>query len=48
MECNNEMLMCVYELERERKNNVVVEWGQGVDFPFIIYDDYLMLSLIHI
>ena len=27
VECDYEMLMCVNELERERKNNVVVEWG---------------------
>ena len=40
MECDNKMLMCVYELERERKNNVVVEWGQRVNFPLIIYDVY--------
>ena len=25
VECNNEMLMCVYELEREWKDNIVVE-----------------------
>ena len=30
-ECNNEMLMCVYELEREWKDNIVVEWGQRVN-----------------
>ena len=48
-ECSDyEMLMCVSELEREWKNNVVVEWGQRANFPFIIYDVYdedLMLFL---
>ena len=29
VEYNNEMLMCVYELEREWKDNIVVEWGRG-------------------
>ena len=28
VECNNEMLMCVYESERKWKDNIVVEWGQ--------------------
>ena len=39
VECDNEMLMCVYELEREWKDNIVVEWGQRVNFPLIIYDE---------
>ena len=38
VECNNEMLMCVYELEREWKDSIVVEWGQRVNFPQI-YDE---------
>ena len=42
--------MCIDEVERVWKNNVVVEWGQRVNFLFIIYDVYddLLLSLIHI
>ena len=43
VECDCEMLMCVSELERERKN-VVVEWGQRVNFPLIVdnvYDDLM-------
>ena len=30
--CDYEMLMYAYELERERKNSIVVEWGQRVNF----------------
>ena len=47
LECDNEMLMSVYELEREWKNTIVVEWGQRVNFPLIVYnvDDVLMLFL---
>ena len=44
VECDNERLMCIYELERERKSNVVVEWGQSVNFPLIVdnvYDDLM-------
>ena len=37
VECDNEMLMCTDEIEREWKNNIVVECGQRVN-----------LSLIHI
>ena len=34
VECSdNEMLMCIDEVERVWKNNVVVEWGQRVNFP---------------
>ena len=29
VECDNEMLMSVYEVEREWKNNVVIEWVQS-------------------
>ena len=47
MECDNEMLMSVYELEREWKSNIVIEWGQRANFPLIFYndDDVLMLFL---
>ena len=31
VECDNEILMCVYESEREWKDNIVVEWGQRVN-----------------
>ena len=60
VECDNGMLKCVCELEREWKDNIVVEWGQRVKFPLIIYDEpegsqvlFLkgkspVLSLIHI
>ena len=30
--------------KRERRNNVVVEWGQRANFPFVVYDDDLMNS----
>ena len=41
------MLMSVYEVEREWKNNIVIEWEQRADFPLIFYndDDVLMLFL---
>ena len=42
--CDYEMLRCVNELERERKNKIVVEWGQRVNFPLIVdnvYDDLM-------
>ena len=36
VECNdNEMLMCIDEVERVWKNNVVEEWGQRANFPLI-------------
>ena len=39
-ECSdNEMLMCVYELERRWKDSIVVEWGQRVNFPFSLFLD---------
>ena len=43
VECNNEMLTSVYELEREWKDNIVVEWGQRINFPYI-YDDVILCS----
>ena len=38
VECNDGMLMCVYESERKWKDSIVVEWGQRVNFPYI-YDE---------
>ena len=32
VECDNEMLMYAYELEREWKDSIVVDWGQRVNF----------------
>ena len=33
MECDYEMLRCIDEVEREWKNNIVIECGQRVNFP---------------
>ena len=33
VECDYEMLRCIDEVEREWKNNIVVECGQRVNFP---------------
>ena len=33
--CSNEVVISVDELEKEWKNNIVVEWGQRVNFPLI-------------
>ena len=38
LECDNAMFMCINELERKWKNNIVIEWGQRANFQMCIRD----------